>query len=281
MVPGRARYAGRASLGCAPGNSKSSSRAAATAVIRQGGQTRRGGNSFRAPRGSGRCRGAEYFHSKEILALTGSYFTFGYVAWIFFSWFYIYLVQVRGLNLKTSAVYSMFPFIAMTLGSHLPAEWPATGSRDHVSLREPAAAFCRPSPWPARRFCSPSGRERAMLRPPLSFSPAERRLCICPRAASGRSPPISRGHTPAVVSGTMNTGCQMGGAVTASLTPMIAAHFGWGASFLTATRACRSGRNRLARRQIPRRGSTACGNSAPRVDLHRYRTNHSLQEPTL
>jgi ACS family glucarate transporter-like MFS transporter len=33
----------------------------------------------------------------------------------------------------------------------------------------------------------------------------------------------------------MNTGCQLGGAVTASLTPMIAAHFGWGASFLTAT----------------------------------------------
>ncbi len=42
---------------------------------------------------------------------------FGYVAWIFFGWFFIYLAQVRGLNLKTSAVYSMFPFIGMTLGS--------------------------------------------------------------------------------------------------------------------------------------------------------------------
>ncbi|MEO8736926.1 MAG: MFS transporter, partial [Edaphobacter sp.] len=60
---------------------------------------------------------AKIFSSRTVLALTGSYFTFGYVAWIFFSWFYIYLAQVRGLNLKTSAVYSMFPFIAMTLGS--------------------------------------------------------------------------------------------------------------------------------------------------------------------
>src|SRR5207253_10190660 len=41
--------------------------------------------------------------SKEVLAVTLSYFCFGYVAWIFFSWFYIYLAQVRGLNLKASA----------------------------------------------------------------------------------------------------------------------------------------------------------------------------------
>jgi len=33
----------------------------------------------------------------------------------------------------------------------------------------------------------------------------------------------------------MNMGCQLGGAVTASLTPLIAAHFGWEASFLAAT----------------------------------------------
>ena len=33
----------------------------------------------------------------------------------------------------------------------------------------------------------------------------------------------------------MNMGCQIGGAVTASLTPLLAAHFGWDASFLAAT----------------------------------------------
>src|SRR5690242_6423000 len=55
--------------------------------------------------------------SKEVLAVTISYFSFGYVAWIFFSWFYIYLAQVRGLNLKASALYSMLPFIAMAVCS--------------------------------------------------------------------------------------------------------------------------------------------------------------------
>jgi len=33
----------------------------------------------------------------------------------------------------------------------------------------------------------------------------------------------------------MNMGCQIGGAVTASLTPLIALHLGWEASFLAAT----------------------------------------------
>jgi ACS family glucarate transporter-like MFS transporter len=36
----------------------------------------------------------------------------------------------------------------------------------------------------------------------------------------------------------MNMGAQIGGAVTASLTPAIASHFGWTASFLAAGGLC-------------------------------------------
>jgi ACS family glucarate transporter-like MFS transporter len=43
------------------------------------------------------------------------------------------------------------------------------------------------------------------------------------------------GRYAGVVSSTMNMGCQIGAAVTASLTPLIAARFGWEASFMTAT----------------------------------------------
>ncbi len=53
--------------------------------------------------------------NRNIAALSLSYFSFGYVAWIFFSWFFIYLAQVRGLNLKANAFLSMIPFIAMTV----------------------------------------------------------------------------------------------------------------------------------------------------------------------
>jgi MFS transporter, ACS family, glucarate transporter len=57
--------------------------------------------------------------SKEVWAVTVSYFCFGYVAWIFFSWFFIYLAQVRGLNLKASAFYAMLPPVAMSVCSLL------------------------------------------------------------------------------------------------------------------------------------------------------------------
>src|SRR5256886_14476936 len=57
--------------------------------------------------------------SREVWAVTFSYFCYGYVAWIFFSWFYTYLAEVRGLNLKASAFYAMLPFIAMGICSPL------------------------------------------------------------------------------------------------------------------------------------------------------------------
>jgi ACS family glucarate transporter-like MFS transporter len=171
--------------------------------------------------------------SKEILALTGSYFTFGYVAWIFFSWFYIYLVQVRGLNLKTSAVYSMFPFIAMTLGSltgGVASDWLSR----HISLRAgrcflPAFAFACTA-----LLLSVGSRAHDAQTATLVLACGAGALYLSQSSFWSVTADFA-GQYSGVVSGTMNTGCQLGGAVTASLTPMIAAHFGWGASFLTAT----------------------------------------------
>ncbi len=42
------------------------------------------------------------------------------------------------------------------------------------------------------------------------------------------------GEYTSIVGGIMNMGAQIGGACTASLTPLIAAHFGWNMSFVTA-----------------------------------------------
>ncbi len=59
---------------------------------------------------------ARVIQSKEVLAVTLSYFCYGYVAWIFFSWFYRYLAKVRGLDLKASAFYTVLPSLAMLVG---------------------------------------------------------------------------------------------------------------------------------------------------------------------
>jgi MFS transporter, ACS family, glucarate transporter len=173
------------------------------------------------------------FGSKEVLALMASYFSFGYIGWIFFSWFYIYLAQVRGLSLKTSAVYSIFPFVAMTVGS----------------LAGGAA-----SDWLAKAWSPRVGR---CLLPAFALVMTAILLLVGSRAQDAITATavlacgagalyLSQscfwsvtadfaGQFAGVVSSTVNMSCQVGAAVTASLTPLLAAKFGWEASFLAAT----------------------------------------------
>jgi MFS transporter, ACS family, glucarate transporter len=174
--------------------------------------------------------------SKEVLAVTLSYFSFGYVAWIFFSWFYIYLAQVRGLNLKASAFYAMLPFIAMAtccpLGGVISDRLTAwRGSRiGRCVFAAVAIAMCAVflvlgSEVESARLASIvlAGGAGALYLSQSSFWSVTAHIA---GASSGS------------VSGFMNMGAQIGGAVTASLTPWIASRFGWTASFLVAAALC-------------------------------------------
>ena len=173
------------------------------------------------------------FTSKEVLALTGSYFTFGYISWVFFSWFYIYLAQVRGLSLKASAVYSIFPFVSMTVGSlvgGVASDWLA----HNVSQRAgrcylPAFALL----LTGILLAIGSNVQSAVAATAL-LAGAAGALYLSQSSFWSVTADFAGEHS-SVVSGTMNMGCQIGGAVTSSLTPLIAAQFGWQASFLTAT----------------------------------------------
>jgi MFS transporter, ACS family, glucarate transporter len=171
--------------------------------------------------------------SPSILAVSASYFTYGYVSWIFFSWFYLYLAEVRGLSLRTSAIYSIFPFAAMTLGSligGLISDWLARrfGAR---------AGRCL---WPAAAL----GLTALLLACGSRVDHAQTASLVLACGAGALYLSQScfftitadfAGSFAGVASGAMNMCCQIGGAVTASLTPLIAARFGWQASFSTAT----------------------------------------------
>jgi MFS transporter, ACS family, glucarate transporter len=174
--------------------------------------------------------------SREVWAVTVSYFCFGYVAWIFFSWFYIYLAKVRGLNLKASAFYAMLPFLAMAVCSALGGVL-----NDRVTK------------WRGERL----GRCGVAT---VSISLTAVFLVIGSRAADAQVASLVLaggagmlylaqssfwsvtadigGRSSGAVSGFMNMGAQAGGAMTAILTPLIAEHCGWTASFLTAAALC-------------------------------------------
>jgi ACS family glucarate transporter-like MFS transporter len=170
--------------------------------------------------------------SANVWAVTFSYFCYGYVAWIFFSWFYIYLAKVRGLNLKASAFYATLPFLAMAVCCPLGG-----AIADRVTL------------WRGKRIgrCGIAVLAMAMtaLFLLLGSRVASARLASVVLAGGAGALYLSQSSFWSVtadigaassgsVSGFMNMGAQLGGAVTASLTPVVAARYGWTASFYVA-----------------------------------------------
>jgi MFS transporter, ACS family, glucarate transporter len=174
--------------------------------------------------------------SLDVWALTVSYFCYGYVAWIFFSWFYRYLAKVRGLNLKASAFYSMLPFLAMLVCC-------LVGGLINDRLTK------RRGPRVGRCFVAAASMVIAGVFIALGARAEEVRLASVVLAGGAGALYLSQssfwsvtadiaGGSAGSVSGFMNMGGQIGGAVTGSLTPWIAARYGWTASFLVAAALC-------------------------------------------
>ncbi len=177
--------------------------------------------------------------NRNVLALTVSYFCYGYVAYIFFSWFFIYLSSVRGLDLKASSRYAMLPFLAMAIGSplgglvsdRLSRVWGKRIGRCGIASVGLllAAVFVGVGPY-ARDV-----RVASMI-----LAGGAGALYFASSSFWSLSSDLG-GSSAGSVSGVMNMGNQLGGALTASLTPFLAKHFGWGASFRVAAALCVAG----------------------------------------
>ena len=174
--------------------------------------------------------------SREVWAVTISYFCYGYVAWIFFSWFYRYLAKVRGLDLKASAFYSMLPFLAMlvcclvggTLNDRL-TKW-----------RGPRLGRCYLAVFAmgvAGIFIAFGSQVESVRLASIVLAGGAGALYLSQSSFWSVTADIAGGSAGSV-SGFMNMGGQIGGALTGSLTPWIAARYGWTASFLVAAGLC-------------------------------------------
>lgn len=207
---------------------------------------------------SGQVRWSSILQSKEVWAVTLSYFCFGYVAWIFFSWFYIYLAKVRGLDLKSSAFYSTFPPLAMVACSLLGGV-----INDRLTrLRGKRAGRCGIAVLAlALTAILLVLGSQASSAPVASIILAGGAGALYLAQSSYWSVTADiAGSSAGSASGFMNTGAQLGGAVTTVLTPFIASHFGWSYPFFVA--ASLSALGALAwlvvdpARQLPARSQT-------------------------
>jgi MFS transporter, ACS family, glucarate transporter len=178
----------------------------------------------------------EIVRDRNVAVLTLSYSCYGYVAYIFFTWFFKYLSDVRGLNLKASAVYATLPFVAMALASWLGG----LTSDKLIGVIGKRAARCGVAGvslltasifvWIATQV----GDARVAA---LVLAGGAGALYFAQSAFWAISADIG-GPSAGFVSGVMNLGCQLAGVLTASVTPVIANSFGWTASFAVAAIVC-------------------------------------------
>jgi len=168
--------------------------------------------------------------SRNVWGLFLSYFAFGYVIWIYFSWFYIYLAEARHLDLKSSAAYSMLPFLCMTLGclaggvinDVISKRYGLYWGRSGLSV----VAFILTG-----TFLLLGSMVNDAVLAVVILAGGAGAIYLSQSSFWSVTADIAGPHT-GVVSGFMNMGCQIGGAVTSSLTPWIAREFGWTAAFM-------------------------------------------------
>jgi MFS transporter, ACS family, glucarate transporter len=170
--------------------------------------------------------------SKEVQAVTVSYFCFGYVAWIFFNWFFSYLAKVRGLNLKASAFFSTLPFLAMAACSPLGGAI----SDKMTKLYGKRAGRCGIAVFGlllTSIFLAIGSRVASAPLASVVLAGGAGALYLSQSSFWSVTADIASGSSGSV-SGFMNMGNQIGGALTLVLTPYLASRFGWTTPFYVA-----------------------------------------------
>jgi ACS family glucarate transporter-like MFS transporter len=169
------------------------------------------------------------FRRADLAALMVSYFSYGYVAWIFFSWFFLYMAQVRGFNLKASARYSMLPFFAMTVFCLAGGVLNDRLTRSY-GLRTGRCALASAALFLTAVFLVLGSQVHSPGLAGLILAGGAGTLYLSQSSFFAVSADIA-GHSSGIFASMVNMGGQVGGAVTASLTPWIAQRFGWTSSF--------------------------------------------------
>lgn len=174
----------------------------------------------------------DFARTPTVWWLVLSYTCLGYVAYIYMSWFYLYLVNVRGFGELRGAVFAAAPFLAMMV-------------------------FCPAGGWVTDRLATTYGVNKGrayvggsgMILSSVSIvlgAVTEAQFVAIALLSLGAgwlyftvgafwssTVDLSKSHA-GTLSGLMNTGANLGGTLSPTVTPLIAQHLGWSAALATA-----------------------------------------------
>ena len=163
--------------------------------------------------------------SSNVPALAVANFLLGYVTYIFYTWFFLYLVNVRHLPVMAGSYWSTTPFLAILLGG------PLGGYVSDAMVRKFGQPWGRRLPVIACAAASclllltGSRMENPYAAIALLALAAG---CNSVAAVSSWALPndLSERHS-GTLAGVLNTATNLGGALSPVLTPYLAARFGW------------------------------------------------------
>jgi len=162
---------------------------------------------------------------RTIWWLVLSYSCLGYVAYVYLSWFYLYLVNVRGFDALHGGLYASTPFWAILIGcplgglatDRLALVYGVTRGRVLTGM---SGMVCAGLAIAAGAYAD------SALLAIASLSLGAGCLYFAVGAYWASITDLSKTHAGAL-SGLMNTGANLGGALSPSLTPWMADQWGW------------------------------------------------------
>jgi ACS family glucarate transporter-like MFS transporter len=160
--------------------------------------------------------------------LTLSYACLGYVAYVYMSWFYLYLVNERGFSVLRGGLFAAAPFLAILISCPLGG-WVT----DRLAMRRGVTDGRRIVGMTGMGLAAGSIALGASAESPYlalaSLSLGAGWLYFTVGAYWSSTSDLSPTHAGSL-SGLMNMGANLGGAISPALTPWLAQRWGWGVS---------------------------------------------------
>jgi ACS family glucarate transporter-like MFS transporter len=161
-----------------------------------------------------------------------SYACLGYVAYIYMSWFYLYLVNVRGFNMLRGGMFAAAPFLAILISCPLGG-W----ATDRLALRFGLTQGRRCIGLTGMVLAAAFIALGAMMESPYlaiaSLSLGAGWLYFSVGAYWASTSDLSQTHAGSL-SGLMNMGANIGGTLSPTITPWLADQWGWPVSLAIA-----------------------------------------------
>lgn len=175
---------------------------------------------------------AKIFSSKNVWGTALAYVGFGYAATIFSTWFFIYLRDGRGFDLKSSAILGTLPFIATTscclLGGAI-----SDGLSKRYSYYLGRSLFGAFTLLLGGVVLIVGGHAQNAVAAALLLAGGAGALYLGQAVYYAVAADLGGPYT-GVISGLVSMCGQIAGAATATLTPFFASKYGWGFAFTVA-----------------------------------------------